>query len=216
MGIHCRQPQGSWKRLKYIFYKRIFTLYPLSENQTMHLKWDCDRQNMENDEQIIQWEHKVNLGGHSGQTLLFFLNSNILTVTCKEFLVKEYKSTEKNGTKMSEKPSVIYYWRLSLLAQAVTKNYNSLWQNCFPLLHFQSVIYQEWFFPPEKSELTASSCDFRAEITALCLTPFWAQWEINVGISLANPSCSSWIKELGLAKVARPRNGVSMRIGLGK
>lgn len=71
-------------------------------------------------------------------------------------------------------------------------------------------------FSPAKGELAASSCDFRAEITALCLTPFWAQWEINAGISLGNPSCPSWIKELGLSKVARPRTGVRMRTGLGK
>lgn len=28
-------------------------LYPLSENKPMHLKWDCNRQNMKNDKQII-------------------------------------------------------------------------------------------------------------------------------------------------------------------
>lgn len=27
-------------------------LYPLSENKTMHLKWDCDTQKMKNDKQI--------------------------------------------------------------------------------------------------------------------------------------------------------------------
>lgn len=65
---------------------------------------------------------------------------------------------------------------MSLLAQAITKNYNSLSQNCFPLLHFQSIIDmpipdEESFFPTAKGEVTASSCDFRAEITVLCLTP---------------------------------------------
>lgn len=63
---------------------------------------------------------------------------------------------------------------MALLAQAITKNYNSLSQNCFPLLHFQSIIDmpipdEESFFPIAKGEVTASSCDFRAEIKLLCV-----------------------------------------------
>lgn len=64
-------------------------LYPLSENKTMHLKWDCDRQNMKNDEQIIDGNTKWTQGDMQVRHFFFFFWKKKKKVTCKEFLVKE-------------------------------------------------------------------------------------------------------------------------------
>lgn len=101
----------------------------------------------------------------------------------------------KNGTKMSERPSVICYWRMSLLAQAIT-NSNSLWQNCFQSIIYIPIHDQEWYFPC-KGGADCQQLWFQSRNNCSVSDTILAQWEINVGISLANPSCPSSVKERG-------------------